>query len=981
MAQPQWITPPGNLGTVAEGLFFTTPVLAVDPDGGIIKYKLIAGSLPEGIQVKTNGKIEGVPQAFATVRGVPTEVSENVTSRFAIRAYTEGLNGQIRLADRTFQITVTGQDLPEFVTPAGSIGLFYDGDTIDYQILFTDQDPGDKVVITLEDGELPPGVYITTAGLITGFITPIAPLPDTAIAGYDRAGTTFDQFPFDFSSRSISKNYQFTLQISDGKDRSQRTFTMFVVSRDSLTADTTDFTADNNQITADVLPQRTPFIANYPPNGYIGLYRHSNFFAYQFQAIDLDGDSVAWEIATGDSADLPPGLTLDQLTGWLYGYLPNQGATETEFNFTIYVYKRDNPQLISPPYPYSISTIGDVETAVTWLTPTDVGIIDNGAVSLFKIEAVNASNRQLFYRLKQGAGLEDNYVPGVYNKLPQGLQLLPSGNIAGRVSFNTFAIDGGTTTFDAQRATRLGTNETTFDSTFSFTVNAYSTDGLISVFKNFNIRVNRRYNEPYESLYIQAMPGQADRDLINSLLQDQDIIQPSFIFRPDDPYFGISTKVIYQHAFGLTSASLEQYVEALDLNHFRKQLVLGEFKVAQARLGNNGDVVYEVVYSEIQDSGVNEKGESPGQSVPVAFPFEYEGETITEVYPNSLIEMRDQVIDTVGQYADVLPLWMTSKQSNGRVLGFTRAFIVAYCEPGKGEQLAYNIRTQWGERLNLVDFIADRYILDRQYSKNWDPVTKHWVPSPAQATTFDRVERPSNIVLKGTVDYATQLAYSQVNNQTLDRIAELGGIDGANGRQLNNRTVIFQKQEDWVGLTAPEAWTDWPSTYDQLGWDDTTLDPSSVITSTADRLGMYRMNVIDDEYVTFTLIETYNTYDALLVTRGDLFKDTELYLPLTPTPGLSVVTWSLIPEPAGQQTIFDGGSTVFIVPEDNYGLTDVYNKYLLYPKINILGGAPPGPEPVPQPPAIVPWINDDKDVVDWINSVPETVNWVNEGTP
>jgi hypothetical protein len=981
MAQPQWLTPAGNLGTVAEGLFFTTPVIAVDPDGGMVKYRLIAGTLPEGIQVKTNGVVEGVPLAFSTVRGVPAEVSENVTSRFAIRAYSEGLNGLTRIADRTFQLTVTGQDLPEFVTPAGSIGLFYDGDTVDYQIEFTDQDPGDKVVITLEDGELPPGTSITTTGLITGFITPATPLPDTAVAGFDRAGTTFDQFPFDFSSRSISKNYQFTLQISDGKDRNQRTYTMFVVSKDSLIADTTDFTADNNQITADVLPQRTPFVANYPPDGNIGLYRHSNFFAYQLQAIDLDGDQVEWEIATGDSADLPPGLTLNSTTGWLYGYLPNQGATETEFNFVIYVYKKDNPQLISPPYPYTITIIGDVETEVTWITPTDLGIINNGAVSIFQIEAINTSGRQLFYRLKPGAGLNRNYVPGVYNKLPQGLQLLPSGNLAGRVSFNTFAIDSGATTFDAQRATRLGTDETTFDSTFTFTGNAYSIDGLISVFKTFRIRVNRKYNEPYESLYIQAMPGEADRALVNSLLQDQDIIQPSFIYRPDDPYFGVAKNVIYQHAFGLTSSSLEDYVTALELNHFRKPLVLGEIKVAQARLGNTGNVVYEVVYSEVQDSGVNKRGESPPQSVSVAFPFGYDGETVTEVYPNSLIEMRDQVIDTVGQYSEVLPLWMTSKQANGRVLGFTRAFIVAYCEPGKGEQLAYNIRTRWGERLNLVDFTADRYILDRQYSHYWDPVIKEWIPSPAQATTFDRVDRPSNIVLRGTVDYATQLSFSAVNNQTLDRIAALGGIDGDNGRQLNNRTVIFQKQEDYLGQTDAEAWTNWSSTYDQLEFDDTTLDPSSAITNDTDRLGLYRMTVVDDTYVSFTLIDTYVTYDALLVTRGNLFKDTELYLPLTPTVGLSRVTWSLIPEPAGQQTIFDGGSTVFIVPEDNYGLTDVYNKYLLYPKINILGGAPPSPAPVPQPPAIVSWLNNVGNTVPWVNSVPEEVNWINQSTP
>jgi hypothetical protein len=958
MAQPIWISPPGDLGTIAEGLFFSTPVVAVDPDGGIVKYKLIAGSLPDGIQVKTNGEIEGVPQAFANVQGVPTEVSENVTSRFAVRAYVEVPGGVVRLADRTFSITVSGQNLPRFVTPSGGIGLFYDGNTVEYQIQFTDQDPGDRVVVTLEDGELPPGLTINNTGLISGYITPVAPLPDTAIAGYDRPGTSYDQFPFDFSSRSISKNYEFTLQISDGKDRTQRTFDMYVVSKDSMTADTTDFLVNfavpidhytppvYQVITADVLPQRTPFIVNYPVDGNIGTYRHSNFFAYQFQSLDLDGDAVEYEIALGDSSDIPPGLSLNRDTGWLYGYLPNQGATETEFNFSIYVYKRDNPSIISPPYAYSITTIGDIETAVTWLSDADLGTIDNGAVSLLQIRAVNASGRQLFYQLKPGGYIgyptfEEG--AGVYNKLPQGLQLLPSGNIAGRVSFNTFALDGGTTTFDKEQVTRLLTTETTFDATFTFTVNAYSQDGLISVFKTFQIRVDREYNEPYESLYIQAMPNTADRELLDSLLQNQDIIQPSFLYRADDPYFALPTRIIYQHAFGLTSSTLESYVESLNLNHFRKQLVLGEFKVAQARRNNTDEIVYEVVYSEVRDFGVNNDGESPPQTVPTAFPIPNpDGPgTIDTVYPNSLVEMRDQVIDTVGQYSQVLPLWMTSKQQNGRVLGFTKACVIAYCQPGKGEQLAYNIRTQWGERLNLIDFIADRYILDRQYSINWDPVTKSWDPAPAEATTFDRVDRPSNLVYQGTVDYATQLPYVDINNQTLQRIAALGGIDGDNGQQLNGRTLIFQKQEDFAGgMTDAEAFSDYPATYDQQPFDEAEFDEAPTVLSTVDRLAVYQINVINGNYVSLQLLDTYTTNDYLLVTRGDLFLGTELYLPAAPTQGLSRITWSLIPEPAGQQTIFDGGGTVFIVPEDNYGVTDQYNKYLVYPKYNILGGAP-----------------------------------------
>jgi len=884
MAQPQWITPPGDLGTIAEGLFFSTPVVAVDPDGGTVKYTLIAGSLPEGIQVKTNGVVEGVPQAFATVRGVPSEVSENVTSRFAVRAFVETPGTVRRLADRTFSITVTGQDLPEFITPAGSIGLFYDGNTVEFQIEFTDNDPGDVVIVTLEGGELPPGITVSTDGLITGYIIPVAPLPDTAIAGYDRDGTKYDQFPFDFSSRSISKNYQFTLQISDGKDRSQRTFEMFVVSRDSLTADTTDFTADNDRITADVLPQRSPFIINYPKDGNLGTYRHSNFFAYQFQALDLDGDPYQFMIAMGDSADLPPGLTFNQETGWLYGYLPDQGATETQFEWDVFVYKTNDPTLISSAYTYVMTTIGDVETGVVWLTPQDLGSIDNGAISLLVVQATNPSGRQLFYRLEPGDYPE---LPGVYNKLPQGLQLLPSGAIAGRVSFNTFALDGGTTTFDGTRATRLDVEPTTFDSVFRFTVNCYSQDGLISVFRDFEVRVNRAFNEPYESLYIQAMPGQADRDLLDSLLQNQDIIEPQFLFRPDDPYFGRAERVIYVHAYGLRSASLEEYVQALQLNHFDKQLILGDIRVAQARRDNTGDVIYEVVYANVVDTGVNEQGESPPQTVSTAFPIANpDGPgTIDEVYPNSLIEMRDQVIDVVGQYAQVLPLWMTSKQENGRVLGFTRAFVIAYCVPGKGEQLAYNIRTEWGERLNLIDFQADRYILDRQLSKNWIPfddstVSGEWIP--AESTTFDILPYYS-VALNTLIGSGYQVG---------DRLKVLGSNLG--GTDVINDLNITVTQVSGTGRIEKLIYE---------GFVDRQVDPNTVFSNLA----------------------------PITVTGFGI--------------GALITVTVLIADGA---TIFDGGSIKFNTPVDQYGLTDQYNKYLLFPKVNILYGPPEPPPPPPQ---------------------------------
>jgi hypothetical protein len=452
-------------------------------------------------------------------------------------------------------------------------------------------------------------------------------------------------YPFDFSQRSINKTYEFTLRITDGKDQNLRTFSMFVVSRDSLTADTTDFTADSMVLTADLSPQRTPYITNYPPAetnptvvaGTIGTFRHDNFFAYQFIGYDCDGDEFEFEIVLGDSSDLPPGLTFDRTTGWLTGFFPDQGATENDYNFAITIYKKDNNQVVSDPYQYYITVIGSIENSVTWLNGIlvpgtelspiySLGTIDNGAVSMFEIDAINPSGRLLQFKLKTGSYPS---TPGQYNLLPQGLQLLNSGNIAGRVSFNTFAIDGGTTTFDKNIRTRLVVAETTWDKAFDFTVVAYSSDGLVSVSRTFRITVDRAYDSPYQGLYIKAMPDQTDRNFVNSLLQNTDIIPPSRIYRADDPYFGVAKNVTYTHAYSLDTATLDEYLLALSKNHFRKKLILGEIKTAQA-LNTDGTVAYEVVYSDVIDTGVNKSGESPPQSITLPFPATIYSEAATE---------------------------------------------------------------------------------------------------------------------------------------------------------------------------------------------------------------------------------------------------------------------------------------------------------------------------------------------------------------
>lgn len=1151
MAQPQWITPAGNLGVIPEGVFYQQSILATVPPfgnpitctataagtntitcdstaemsvgdvivfngtsfGGITQitqyyiyavvsatefrvattatatapvsltndtgilvarlyeplyYRMIAGTLPAGVQCSATGLIAGVPQAVSSLQGVPTEVNADVTSRFTLRVYTEkivdGVEVPDRIADRTFSLTVTGNDVPEFITPAGAfadnntasfigsisgttlnvtsitsgtislgmaikgpgiqvgttiiglingtggtgtytvsisqsmtstpitgvVGEYYDGDRVELQIEYTSTDNNEDVIIRKIAGDLPPGLSISTTGLISGYIAP-APNEDEA-PGYDL--TPIGTVPYDFISAAVSRNYQFTLEITDGKTSNIRTFTIFVYNREDLVADDTYITADSVFVTADETPERAPFLLNYNPSD-LGVIRSDNHYAYRFIGQDYDAeDDLEYVLSVNQGFGLPPGLTLDPNSGWYYGFIPDQGVTELTYSFNIQVRAKplavtattagtnlitcnnttrtdfyvgaevvfegtsfggitagttyyvvaipsistfqisttltgspitlttatgslkavpvDLPQ--SQQYPFTLTITGDVDAEVTWLTDSDLGSIENGATSLLKVAAVNRGGRELSYRLKSGA----------FNELPQGLTLLPTGEIAGRVTFNTFAIDLGATTFDATQSNITGVSETTWDSSFTFTVNAYAADtqqilyelsevivedggtgfssaptiefstpvgataeqatatvnvsggaitsvdiidrgsgytstatytltgagsgedltvvmqatgvrDIISVFKTFTVRVVRAYNKPYQNLFVLAMPPQNDRLLLQELLTDTDIFVPDYIFRPDDPNFGLSSRVKYQHAFGLDPDAFDTYVQSLYLNHYWKNLVLGQIATAQAVDPVTGEVIYEVVYSKVIDNLVNNQGESVSKIVtlPYAIVDPADGSTqINSVYPNSLVTMRDQVIDVVGQVSTKLPLWMTSKQTDGRVLGFTPAWVICYTKPNRSRQIAYYISEYFGNQLNKIDFKVDRYELDATLSRNWDAGTQDWTPQPS-LTTFDRVNTTGYTDL-GIVNAATELPFAAVNGRTLAEINALGGLDGPTWINIGNfpapvastyiddgDKIIFVKQE---GFPAPytqvnTAWSNNIDQFDEVGFD------------------------------------------------------------------------------------------------------------------------------------------------------------------
>lgn len=799
LTQPVWITKPGSLGTVHEGEFFQLSLKAYDPITGTnddLYFRLLAGELPDGVQVGVTGLIAGIPRAVASSQGVPAEVGENITSEFSVRVYTLDELGQINeVHDRTFDITVTGQDIPEFDTPPGEIGRYYDGDYVNLQIDFSDEDPGDEVFAYVASGNLPDGLSMDENGLITGFVDPVSELDleGIGIPGFDSENVNWDMYPLDFGTRSISKNYEFSVKITDGKEYRLRNFSIYIYSRDSMTADNEEQTADDSFVTADTVNKRSPYIDNYEYD--IGRYRHDNFFVYNFEGVDPDGSPIAYQLASGT---LPPGLNLDMETGYIYGYLDDIGVQELEYNFSLTVYKieaeNDNTGFVdfslgfdstvwdydSRPegsydpesegqgeglwdyvtpavgntYDYTISIYGFIDTGVEWLTD-DVqlaadeqgsiidlswvesellGVIDNGEISYFYIEAEHNEGVVLQYRLLSGSN----------SKLPQGLALLPSGNISGRVNFQTFALDNGATTFDKLAETRLQEGaETTFDMLYEFTVEAFNDDDLVRVTKRYSILVNRKYNSPAQTLRIEAYSPLEDRDLIETLVRNNDIIRREWIYRPDDPWFGINTKVHYEHAYGLNPSQMVDYVESVTKNHYRKNITLGDIRTARA-LDDYGNVIYELVYAHINDDQTNQQNESTSASITQEF-SNNNGTVGTEltVYPNSFDNMRNEVVDTVGQIAPILPRWMLSKQEDGSVLGFTRAWVIAYVNPGNSKQLKYTIDTKFNNKLNLVDFEVDRYVLDNYAIQGWDTVNAEWQQLPD--VTFDEDETTFDI--------------------------------------------------------------------------------------------------------------------------------------------------------------------------------------------------------------------------------------------
>ena len=363
MSRPVWITPSGNLGTFPEAEFFSLDLQVNNPTGSPVTFTFLSGQLPPGLQVVRSGSLQGVP-----IVTDPGPKDETRTYKFTIRATCQT---PVVVVDRTFSFTVSNINPPEIIPDSQLLGEFFDGTPIDQTLYAIEVNPEAKLIWTVKDGELPPGVTLTTDGHLMGYIglslvgnsagrlgfdgqatqqsTVFSPTANTSVPVSQTFGgngnpyslTTvapygdsqrYEELPYDFTTAvSQSKNYTFTIQVFDGANYDTQTYTIKVISKGSWTADNNINTVDDNFITADADQLYTPVITTTVTS--LPTVRENSNFSFKFSAIDYHGTTdLTWY---SNVAEVLPGLAMDPTTGWLTGHIGTQVDYRKVYNFYV----------------------------------------------------------------------------------------------------------------------------------------------------------------------------------------------------------------------------------------------------------------------------------------------------------------------------------------------------------------------------------------------------------------------------------------------------------------------------------------------------------------------------------------------------------------------------------------------------------------------------------------------------------------------
>jgi hypothetical protein len=104
-----------------------------------------------------------------------------------------------------------------------------------------------------------------------------------------------------------------------------------------------------------------------------------------------------------------------------------------------------------------------------------------------------------------------------------------------------------------------------------------------------------------------------------------------------------------------------------------------------------------------------------------------------------------------------------------------------------------------------------------------------------------------------------------------------------------------------------------------------------------ERLAVYQITVDPETTVVrLNLVGQTATGDFVQVIRGSRFRSAQLYIPNAPGPDLTRISWLPLTTVVTTETTFDQGSVEFIEPVDMFNPGETNDKYLVFPRTNIL---------------------------------------------
>lgn len=520
-------------------------------------------------------------------------------------------------------------------------------------------------------------------------------------------------------------------------------------------------------------------------------------------------NETLWETITPETASqLPPGMSIDQRTGEIAGSVPYQSRITRNYKFTVravnfpatlaeisytlqgnwlatrrylendaVIYNdviyialsenRGNIPNLSPEFwllgisssakSFSVDIIGEVETAIEWISDEFLGTVKPNQPSKLNVVA-----ESLLY----GGRVSYELVSGT---LPVGLTFLSNGIIQGKVKQFADRISNGLTRFYSRNYDLLDSpsirnfnttfdgDTTTFDRKFTISVKAKDSINFAERIKSFNFTVIDDQVKTFANISVRALQNKTKRLEWYDFITNSEIFRPNEIYRYGDTNFGIQTDIKMLLFAGIESKEAEQFVSAMSRNHYRKRLQFGQIKSAKAKDPITQEVIYEAIFVELVDDfeknnvsisdviHLNDNIKSPvltsyeniriDSDIPLVSDRDHQ-----RLFPNSIKNMRRRISQVGDRDREFLPLWMRSIQDQSTFeTGYVKAMTLCYLKPGKSEEVLSRIkfRTEYasrGEWNNITNYTINDSV--RYRGRYYTCVANNSNKIPSENTEF-----------------------------------------------------------------------------------------------------------------------------------------------------------------------------------------------------------------------------------------------------